>query len=53
MCDCPQDWIVCFRQDCERGALLKEAAKQAHEAAQKVLGDARVSVEAKRQPMTI
>jgi hypothetical protein len=44
MCDCPADWVVCFRLDCERAAIINKARQQQIERAHEVIGDPRVSV---------
>jgi len=36
MCDCRSDWVMCFRRDCERAAVLNEAYQRQIELAHAV-----------------
>jgi len=44
MCDCPADWVVCFRRDCERVAALNDAYQRQIRLTLEMMGDPRISV---------
>jgi hypothetical protein len=39
MCECPLDWVACFRQDCERAAWLRQQWELRVQEARRLLGD--------------
>ena len=39
MCDCPSDWVLCFRRDCERRGTITRMLAEQHERTFHVLGD--------------
>lgn len=44
MCDCPSDWVVCFKSNCERAEVIRKVQKEQVEKALDMLGDPRVGV---------
>jgi hypothetical protein len=49
MCDCQIDWVVCFKRDCERAAIINRAYQQQIELAHKLIGDPRISVSSSKK----
>lgn len=51
MCDCPADWVACFRRDCSRGAAIREQQRQWYEKYRTQVGDIMQAVVAHAEHM--